>query len=57
MGLIQSKFIAEGWQYYDEIDKKWKLKEEATQWEKKEFEEFYVMVNSEPDEDGIATDF
>lgn len=57
MGMQPPRFMIEGYNYFDEKEMKWKLKEDAPDWAKKEFAEFEKMVNSVPDEDGAITQF
>lgn len=47
------RFIQEGYEYLGK-DGRWHIKEDAPDWAKKEFEEFYRMVNPIPDEDGAV---
>lgn len=47
------RFIQEGYEYLGE-DGKWHIKDDAPDWAKKEFDEFYAMVNPVPGEDGLA---
>lgn len=46
--------MKEGYAYIGE-DEKWHIKEDAPEWAKKEFIEFFKMVNPSPDEDGVIT--
>lgn len=57
MGLMMPRFIKEGWEYFDDKEDKWKVKPDAPEWAKKEAEEFYKKVNSEPDENGIIRQY
>jgi hypothetical protein len=50
--LEKPKFKKENWDYFDEQAQQWKLKPDAPEWAKKEFEEFMAAVYPEPDEDG-----
>ncbi len=45
------RFMTEG---YDNIggDEQWHIKDDALEWAKKEFQEFYAKLNPEPDKDG-----
>ena len=52
--LEKPRFIEEGWQFFDEQSNAWKLKPDAPEWAKKEFDEFYALVNPKPDENGIV---
>lgn len=52
--MEEPKFMKEGFAYIGE-DEKWHIKENAPDWAKKEFKEFFNMVNpTDPDEDGIV---
>lgn len=50
------RFIQEGYEYFGE-DGKWHLKEDAPDWAKKEFEEFYAKINPTPNESGMITQY
>lgn len=52
--LEMPKFIQEGYEYLGE-DGQWHIKDDAPEWAKKEFKEYYAKLNPEPDEDGIIT--
>lgn len=41
--------------YIDEKAEQWRIKDDAPEWAKKEFEEYMKAVNPEPDDDGIIT--
>lgn len=49
--------IAEGYAYIDDETEKWCIKEDAPDWAKKEFEEFFGLVNSEPDDNNVVTKY
>jgi hypothetical protein len=49
------RFIREGWEYPDIETETWKLKPDAPEWAKREFEEFYKKIYPEPDENGVIT--
>lgn len=49
--MPEPKFMREGYEYLGE-DGQWHIRDDAPDWAKKEFEEFYAMVNPDPDEDG-----
>ena len=51
MGHFKPKGMDKYW-YIDEKDERWKIKDDAPEWAKKEFKEFY---NREADENGIIT--
>lgn len=38
--------------YIDDATEKWCIKEDAPEWAKKEFEEFFDLVNPVPDQNG-----
>ena len=46
------RFIEEGYEYLGE-DGQWHIKDDAPDWAKKEFKEFYAMINPVPDKDGL----
>lgn len=50
--LICPRFKEEGWEYFDEEIEEYRLKEDAPQWAKEEFEEFYKKLSSIPDKNG-----
>ena len=41
--------------YIDEKTELWKIRDNAPEWAKQEFEEYQKAVNPEPDDDGIIT--
>lgn len=49
--LIMPRFIKEGYEYIGD-DGRWHIKDDAPDWAKKEFEEFYRKLNPTPDENG-----
>ena len=46
------RFVKEGYEYLGE-DEQWHIKDDAPEWAKKEFKEFYAKLCSEQNEDGI----
>ena len=46
------KFMEEGYDYIGE-DEQWHIRDDAPDWAKREFEEFFAKVNSVPNEEGI----
>lgn len=46
------RFIQEGYEYLGE-DEQWHIRDDAPDWAKKEFEEFYAKIVHIPDEDGL----
>lgn len=54
--MIMPKFIEEGYDYIGK-DGQMHIKDNAPNWAKREFEEFYVMINSTPNEEGGVTQF
>lgn len=50
--MPEPKFIQEGYVYIGE-DEQWHIRDDAPDWAKREFEEFYAMVNPKPNEDGL----
>lgn len=55
--LEEPRFIQEGYEYFDENTGKWCIKEDAPEWAKKEFREFYDSINAEPDENGVVRNY
>lgn len=53
----EPKFISEGYAYIDEETEKWCLTNDAPEWAVKEFNEFFGLVNGEPDENDIVTKY
>nr|WP_285948118.1 hypothetical protein [Bacteroides intestinalis] len=53
--LEEPRFIQKGYEYFDDNTGKWCIKEDAPEWAKKEFQEFYNHIDPEPDDDGIVT--
>lgn len=53
----EPKCIAEGYAYIDDETEKWCVKENAPDWAKKEFEEFFGLVKSEPDDNNVVTKY
>lgn len=47
------RFMEEGYAYIGE-DEQWHIRDDAPSWAKKEFEEFFAMVNPDPNEDGFV---
>lgn len=54
--LSEPRFMREGYEYLGE-DGEWHIKEDAPEWAKKEFEEFYAKLDSSQDENGIITQY
>lgn len=52
MVLPKSRFIKEDYAFIGE-DEKWHIKDDAPDWLKEEIEEFFRVVNSSPDENGV----
>lgn len=55
MGAIMPKFYELGYYYYDESGMK--IKPDAPEWAKKEYEEFMKMTAAEPDENGLVIQY
>lgn len=53
--LEQPRCFVEGYVYIDPETEKWRIKEDAPDWAKTEFEEFQKNVNPLPDENGMVT--
>lgn len=53
----EPKFMLEGYAYIDDETEKWCIKEDAPEWAKKEFEEYFGMLKKEPDDNGEITEF
>ena len=51
----EPKFIKEGWASFDEETEEYKLLPNAPSWAKKEYAEYYRILNEEPDEYGVCT--
>lgn len=49
--MEEPEFIKQGYEYFDEKNEKWCIKDDAPEWAKKEFAEFYNDVS---DENGIT---
>ena len=49
--MLKPRFLLEDWGYYDKKEKKYKLKPDAPEWAKEEYEDFYKKVL--PDSDGL----
>lgn len=47
------RFVLEGYEYLGE-DEQWHIKDDAPEWAKKEFKEFYAKLRSEPIENRIV---
>lgn len=54
--MPEPRFSQEGYDYLGE-NEKWHIKDDAPEWAKKEFEEYYAKITSEPDEDGVITQY
>ena len=52
--IAAPRFYLEGWLDKD-TEQGWKLKKNAPEWAKKEFEDVMQQLNSEPDKDGRVT--
>lgn len=55
--LREPKFMSEGYAYIDDETEKWRLKKDAPEWAKKEFEEFFNLVKSESDDNDFVTQY
>lgn len=51
--MMEPKFMQEGYAYIGE-DEQWHIRDDAPKWAKKEFDEFFAMVNPEPDDDDMS---
>jgi hypothetical protein len=54
--MEEPRFMKEGYAFIGE-DEKWHIKDDAPDWAKEEFKEFFQMVDPEPDEDGVITNY
>lgn len=54
--MKEPEFIKEGYAYINE-DEQWAIKNDAPDWAKKEFEDFFKSVNPTPDENGVITQY
>lgn len=50
--IAEPRFVKEGWLDDSKPHEGWKLKENAPEWAKKEFEQFLEDISEEPDEYG-----
>lgn len=55
--LEEPKVMSEGYAYIDNETEEWHLKEDAPEWAKKEFEDFFNRVKSKPDDNDIVTQY
>lgn len=55
--ISEPRFMIEGYAYIDEETEKWCLKEDAPDWAVEEFNEFFDLINSEPDDNDIVTKY
>ena len=55
--MKEPRFMTERYAYIDEKTEQWKLKDDAPDWAKQEFDEFFQKVNPKPDENGIVTQY
>lgn len=53
----EPKCITEGYAYIDDETEKWCIKEDAPDWAKKEFEGFFGLVKSKPDDNDVVTKY
>lgn len=51
----EPKCIQEGYAYIDDESETWCIKEDAPEWAKKEFKEFFDLVNPKPDDNDVVT--
>lgn len=51
--ILQPRFFIEGYAYIGQ-DEHWHLKEDAPDWAKKEFEQYFKQIKAEPNEQGIV---
>lgn len=54
--MEEPKFMKEGYAFIGE-DEQWHIKDDAPDWAKEEFKEFFNLVDPEPDEDGVVTQY
>lgn len=54
--LEMPQFIKEGYSYLGK-DGRRHLRDDAPDWAKKEYKEFYAKLNPEPDEDGVIVQY
>ncbi len=55
--MEEPKCISEGYAYIDSETEEWCIKDDAPDWAKKEFEEFFQAVNPKPDDNNIVTEY
>ncbi len=54
--LKEPRFFKEGYAYIGQ-DEQWHINQDAPEWAKQEFEQFFKQISGEPDEQGIATHY
>lgn len=54
--MQEPRFSQEGYDYIGE-DEKWHIRDDAPDWAKKEFEEYYAKLHPEPDGDGFVIQY
>lgn len=56
--MNEPRFMAEGYAYIDDTTEKWCIKENAPDWAKKEFNEYFnSLLKKEPDDNNIITNY
>lgn len=55
--MTEPKFMIEGYAYIDDKTEQWCIKEDAPEWAKKEFDEYFKLLKKEDDDNGVITDF
>lgn len=52
--LEKPRCFEEGYVYLDVEKEEWRIKDDAPDWAKEEFEEFQRAINPSPNEDGLV---
>lgn len=55
--LEEPECIKQGYAFVDDETEKWVLKENAPDWAVKEFNEFFGLLASQPDDNGVITKY
>lgn len=55
--LKEPKCIEQGYAFIDDETEKWVLKEDAPNWAVKEFNKFFGLLASQPDDNGVVTKY
>jgi len=55
--LEKPRFMEENYAFIDEKTEKWVLKEDAPEWAVQEFNEFFGLLDSQPDDNDVITKY